>query len=287
MASSNSTKVMTSPSLPRAFRDEWPQEPVDLLSHDPQLPKFYKYPHHPLWPYGKAYIYEADTSPKAQQALLEHAKTRKIVGRFKNDLKNMIKGGKNLTHTGIDDQDPHDTVIQLWVANGRLYDSISPTFGDKVTRLQDDVLRPESERRHGSPRKDAGGEIIGGFHFERSLHCSRRVRDDGSQCYQYQGLSMEKPQAVSSVNANSKLPDDKDCQLQNHMLKTYTVIGVAAMKLALETVQHTARLKAELVNSLLIAQDDNFYHCESQINMSQAQMYDGPLTITNLGLSGD
>ncbi|KAF8577797.1 hypothetical protein K439DRAFT_1621811 [Ramaria rubella] len=85
MASSNSVKAMTSPSLPRAFGDEWPQEPVDLLSRNQQLLKFYKYPHHPLWPY--AYIYEADTSPKAQLALLEHAKMKKIVERFKNDLK--------------------------------------------------------------------------------------------------------------------------------------------------------------------------------------------------------
>ncbi|KAF8573404.1 hypothetical protein K439DRAFT_1625107 [Ramaria rubella] len=98
---------------------------------------------------------------------------------------------------------------------------------------------------------------------------------------------MEKPQAVSSMNANSKLPDDKDHQLQNRMLKTYTAIGVAAMKLVLESVQHAARLKAELVNSPLIAQDDNLYHSKSQINMSQAQMYDGPLTITDLGPSGD
>ncbi|KAF8572620.1 hypothetical protein K439DRAFT_1625649 [Ramaria rubella] len=75
---------------------------------------------------------------------------------------------------------------------------------------------------------------------------------------------MEKPQAVSSMNANSKLPDDKDRQLQNRMLKTYTAIGVAAMKLAPESVQHAACLKAEL-----------------------AQMYDGPLTITDLGPSGD
>ncbi|KAF8572841.1 hypothetical protein K439DRAFT_1625494 [Ramaria rubella] len=89
------------------------------------------------------------------------------------------------------------------------------------------------------------------------------VRDDGSRCYQYQGLSTEKPQA-----------------LQNRMLKTYAAIGV-------ESVQRAACLKAELVNSPLIAQDNNFYHRESQINMSQAQMYDGPLTITNLGLSCD
>ncbi|KAF8573365.1 hypothetical protein K439DRAFT_1625127 [Ramaria rubella] len=59
------------------------------------------------------------------------------------------------------------------------------------------------------------------------------------------------------------------------------------MKLAPESVQHTARLKAELVNSLLITRDNNFYHREIQINMSQAQMYDGPLTITGLGPSGD
>ncbi|KAF8580739.1 hypothetical protein K439DRAFT_1619550 [Ramaria rubella] len=139
MASSNSMKAMTSPSLPRAFGDEWPQEPVDLLSRDLQLPKFYKYPHHPLWPYGKAYIYEADTSPKAQQALLEHTKMSKIVGRFKNDLK---KHGELqlLPYEAVftrkkDNQDPHNDVIQLWVANGKLYDSISPTFRDKVTQL--------------------------------------------------------------------------------------------------------------------------------------------------------
>ncbi|KAF8578651.1 hypothetical protein K439DRAFT_1621167 [Ramaria rubella] len=89
------------------------------------------------------------------------------------------------------------------------------------------------------------------------------------------------------MNANSKLPDDKDRQLQNHMLKTYTAIGVAAMKLAPESVQHAAQLKADLVNSPLIVQDDNFYHRESQSNMSQAQMYDGHLTITDLGPSGD
>ncbi|KAF8575645.1 hypothetical protein K439DRAFT_1623440 [Ramaria rubella] len=71
------------------------------------------------------------------------------------------------------------------------------------------------------------------------------------------------------------------------MLQTYAAIGVAAMKLALESVQRAACLKAELVNSLLITQDDNFYHRESQINMSQAQMYNGPLTITDLGPSGD
>ncbi|KAF8580239.1 hypothetical protein K439DRAFT_1619949 [Ramaria rubella] len=61
----------------------------------------------------------------------------------------------------------------------------------------------------------------------------------------------------------------------------------AAMKLAPESVQHAVQLKADLVNSLLIAQDDSFYHCESQINMLQAQMYDGPLTITDLGPSGN
>ncbi|KAF8573164.1 hypothetical protein K439DRAFT_1625262 [Ramaria rubella] len=277
MPGNNSVNVMTSHSLPSAFGDEWPQEPVDLLSHDPLLPKFYQYDHHPLWPYGKAYVYEVDTSPKAQQALSDHVKVRKIVGRFEDDLKQQgelqLLPYKAVFARKKDNQDPCDDVIQLWVADGRLYDSISPTFRD--------------ERQHGSPRKNSEGKIIGGFHFERSLHRSRPVRDDGSRGYQYQGLSMEKPRAVSSVNANSKLPDDKDRQLRNRMLKTYAAIGVAAMKLALESVQHAAHLKAELVNSLLTAQDDNFYHCGSQINMSQAQMYDGPLTITDLGPSGD
>ncbi|KAF8582188.1 hypothetical protein K439DRAFT_1618493 [Ramaria rubella] len=218
MPGNNSVNVMTSHSLPSAFGDKWPQEPVDLLSCDPLLPKFYQYDHHPLWPYGKAYVYEVDTSPKAQQALSDHVKVRKIVGRFEDDLKQ--QGELQLL--------PYEAV------------------------------------------------------FAR-----KKVRDDGSRGYQYQGLSMEKPRAVSSVNANSKLPDDKDRQLWNRMLKTYAAIGVAAMKLALESVQHAAHLKAELVNSLLTAQDDNFYHRGSQINMSQAQMYDGPLTITDLGPSGD
>ncbi|KAF8589305.1 hypothetical protein K439DRAFT_1612890 [Ramaria rubella] len=71
------------------------------------------------------------------------------------------------------------------------------------------------------------------------------------------------------------------------MLKTYAAIGVAAMKLAPESVQRAVQLKADLVNSPLIAQDNNFYHHESQINMSQAHMYNGPLMITNLGPSGD
>ncbi|KAF8574140.1 hypothetical protein K439DRAFT_1624566 [Ramaria rubella] len=71
------------------------------------------------------------------------------------------------------------------------------------------------------------------------------------------------------------------------MLKTYAAISIAAMKLVLESVQCAAQLKANLVNSPLIAQDDNFYHRKSQINMSQAQMYNGPLTITDLGPSGD
>ncbi|KAF8588737.1 hypothetical protein K439DRAFT_1613242 [Ramaria rubella] len=243
MPGNNSVNAMTSHSLPSTFGDEWPQEPVDLLSRNPLLPKFYQYDHHPLWPYGKAYVYEADTLRKAQQALLDHTKVRKIVRRFKDNLKQQgelqllpyeaVFSGKTgqdrISPNGnIDNQDPHDNVIQLWVADGRLYDSISSTFRDEVTQLRDDVLGPES-------------------------------------------LSMEKLRAVSSVNANSKLLDDKDCQLQNCMLKTYAAIGVAAMKLAPESVQCAARLKAELVNSPLIAQDNNYYHRESQINMSQAQ----------------
>ncbi|KAF8576643.1 hypothetical protein K439DRAFT_1622720 [Ramaria rubella] len=195
--------------------------------------------------------------------------------------------GEQVTYRDADHTDPHDDVIQLWISDGRLYDAISPTFKDEVTQLRDDVLGPENERQHGSPRKTTKGKIIGGFHFERSFHRSRPVRDDGSRCYQYQGLSMEKPRAVSSVNANSKLPDDKDRQLWNRMLKTYAAIGIVAMKLAPESVQRAAQLKADLVNSPLIAQDDNFYHRKSQINMSQAQMYNGPLTITDLGPSGD
>ncbi|KAF8584395.1 hypothetical protein K439DRAFT_1616695 [Ramaria rubella] len=195
--------------------------------------------------------------------------------------------GEQVTYRDADHTDPRDDVIQLWVSDGRLYDAISPTFKDEVTQLQDDVLGPKNERQHGSPRKTAKGKIVGGFHFEQSFHRSRPVRDDGSRCYQYQGLSTEKPRAVSSMNANSKLPDDKDSQLQNRMLKTYAAIGVAAMKLAPESVQHAAQLKADLVNSPLITQDDNFYHRESQINMSQAQMYNEPLTITDLGPSGD
>ncbi|KAF8575143.1 hypothetical protein K439DRAFT_1623816 [Ramaria rubella] len=186
--------------------------------------------------------------------------------------------GEQVTYRDADHTDPHDDVTQLWVLDGRLYDAISPTFKDEG---------PENERQHGSPRKTAKGEIVGGFHFERSFHRSRPVRDDGSRCYQYQGLSTERPRAISSMNANSKLPDDKDRQLRDCMLKTYTAISVAAMKLALESVQHAAQLKADLVNSPLIAQDDNFYHHKSQINMLQAQMYNGPLTITDLGPSGD
>ncbi|KAF8578308.1 hypothetical protein K439DRAFT_1621439 [Ramaria rubella] len=195
--------------------------------------------------------------------------------------------GEQVTYRDADHTDPCNDVIQLWVSDGRLYDAISPTFKDEVTQLRDDVLGPENERQHGSPRKTVKGEIVGGFHFERSFHRSRLVRDDSSRCYQYQGLSTEKPQAISSVNANSKLPDDKDHQLRNHMLKTYVAIGVAAMKLAPESVQHAVQLKADLVNSPLITQDDNFYHRKSQINMSQAQMYNGPLMITDLGPSGD
>ncbi|KAF8581906.1 hypothetical protein K439DRAFT_1618654 [Ramaria rubella] len=195
--------------------------------------------------------------------------------------------GEQVTYRGTDYTNAHNDVLWLWVLDGRLYDAISPTFKDEVMQLQDDVLGPKNERQHGSPRKTAKGKIIGGFHFEQSCHRSRQVRDDSSRCYQYQGLSTDKPRAVSSVNANSKLPDNKDCQLQNHMLKTYGAIGIAAMKLVPESVQHAAQLKADLVNSPLIAQDDNFHHCKSQINMSQAQMYNGPLMITDLGPSGD
>ncbi|KAF8576644.1 hypothetical protein K439DRAFT_1622721 [Ramaria rubella] len=298
---------MTCHSVPGAFGEEWLQEPVDLSSHDPLLPKFCQYNNHPLWPHGKAFIYEADTSPKAQLALLKHAKDRKIVGRFEDDLKQQgelqllpklfsrerkvcdIKRtmGEQVTYRDTDHTDPRDDVIQLWVSDGRLYDAISPTFKDEVTQLRDDVLGPENERQHGSPRKATKGEIVGGFNFERSFHRSRPVRDDSSRCYQCQGLSTEKPRAISSVNANSKLPDDKDCQLRNRMLKMYAAISVAAMKLAPESVQRAAQLKADLVNSPFIVQDDNFYHHESQINMLQAQMYDGPLMITDLGPSGD
>ncbi|KAF8591230.1 hypothetical protein K439DRAFT_1611245 [Ramaria rubella] len=223
--------AMTCHSVPGAFGEEWLQEPVDLLSRDPLLPKFCQYNNHPLWPHGKAFVYEADTSPKVQLALLKHVKDRKIVGRFEDDLK---KQGELqlLPYQAIfarkkDHTDPRNDVIQLWVSDGRLYDAISPTFKDEVTQLRDDVLGPKNERQHGSPRKTAKGKIVGGFHFERSFHRSRPVRDDGFRCYQYQGLSTEKPCAVSSVNANSKLPDDKDRQLRNHMLKMYAAIGVA------------------------------------------------------------
>ncbi|KAF8573258.1 hypothetical protein K439DRAFT_1625201 [Ramaria rubella] len=264
MPGNNSVNVMTSHSLPSAFGDEWPQEPVDLLSCNPLLPKFYQYDHHPLWPYGKVYVYEVDTSPKAQQALSDHTKVRKIVGRFEDNLKQQgelqLLPYETVFARKKDNQDPRDDVRQLWVADGRLYDSISPTFRDEVTQLQDDVLGPESERRHSSPRKNSEGEI----RWRLSLRAKPPWPEHGK---------------TMSYN--------KDHQLRNHMLKTYAAIGVAAMKLALESVQHAARLKAELVNSPLIAQDDNFYHCKSQINMSQAQMYDSPLTITDLGPSSD
>ncbi|KAF8572966.1 hypothetical protein K439DRAFT_1625400 [Ramaria rubella] len=213
--------AMTCHSVPGAFGEEWLQEPVDLSSRDLLLPKFCQYNNHLLWPHGKAFIYEADTSPEAKLALLKHAKDRKIVGRFEDDLKQ--QGELQLL--------PYQAV-----------------FARKKG--------PENERQHGSPRKTTKGEIIGGFHFERSFHRSRPVRDDGSRCYQYQGLSTKKPQAVSSVNANSKLPDDKDHQLWNRMLKTYAAIGVAAMKLAPESVQRAVQLKADLVNSPLIVQDN-------------------------------
>ncbi|KAF8581468.1 hypothetical protein K439DRAFT_1619050 [Ramaria rubella] len=130
------------------------------------------------------------------------------------------------------------------------------------------------------PEKPQRAKLLGAFTLSEAFI-------DLDQCYQYQGLSTEKPRAVSSVNANSKLPDDKDHQLQNCMLKTYAAISIVAMKLAPESVQHAVQLKADLVNSPLIAQDNNFYHHESQINMLQAQMYNGPLTITDLGPSGD
>ncbi|KAF8573498.1 hypothetical protein K439DRAFT_1625038 [Ramaria rubella] len=260
--------AMTCHSVPGAFGEEWLQEPVDLSSRDPLLPKFCQYNNHPLWPHSKPVVYEADTSPEAQLALLKHAKDRKIVGRFEDYLKQQASHF-HAKERDADHTDPCDDVIQLWVSDGRLFDAISPTFKDEVTQLRDDLLGPKKERQHGSPRK------------------TTKVRDDGSRCYQYQGLSTEKPRAVSSVNANSKLPDDKARQLRNRMLKMYAAIGVAAMKLAPESVQHAAQLKADLVNSPLIAQDDNFYHYESQINMSQAQMYDGPLMITDLGPSGN
>ncbi|KAF8572631.1 hypothetical protein K439DRAFT_1665990 [Ramaria rubella] len=275
----------------RSFKTEWPCEPVHLSSHDPLLPRFLLYNHHPLWPHGKAYVYEADTSVKAQKALLEHAKERKISGRFEDELR---KEGEMqlLPYEAVftwkkGQRDPCQDVIQLWVTDERLYDTISSTFQDEVTQIQEDILGPINKRQTGRPRKNAEGDIVGGFHSERSFHRSKPVRDDGSRCYQFQGLSMEKPRAVSSVNANSKLPDDQDHKLQNRMLKTFTAIGVAAMKLAPASVQHAAQLKAELVNSPPIGQDNNFYHQENQINISQAQSFDSPSIISELGPFGE
>ncbi|KAF8578568.1 hypothetical protein K439DRAFT_1621241 [Ramaria rubella] len=130
---------MTCHSVPGAFGEEWLQEPVDLSSCDPLLPKFCQYNNHPLWPHGKAFIYEADTSPEAQLALLKHAKDRKIVRRFEDDLKQQGEL-QLLLYQAIftrkkDHTDPRDDVIQLWVSDGRLYDAISPTFKDEVMQL--------------------------------------------------------------------------------------------------------------------------------------------------------
>ncbi|KAF8573223.1 hypothetical protein K439DRAFT_1625219 [Ramaria rubella] len=249
---------MTCHSVPSAFREEWLQEPVDLSSRDLLLFKFCQYNNHPLWPHGKAFVYEADTSPEVQLALLKHAKDHKIVRRFEDDLKQQGKL-QLLPYQAIfvrkkDHTDTHDDVIQLWVSDGRLYDAISPTFKDEGPKTRHNMAVPEKPQRVKS---------LGAFTLSEAF------------------INLDR------VNANSKLPDDKDHQLRNRMLKTYAAISVVAMKLALESVQRAVQLKADLVNSPLIVQDDNFYHHESQINMSQAQMYNGPLTITNLGPSGD
>lgn len=91
-----------------------------------------------------------------------------------------------------------------------------PGIYDRLEAVRDEILGPEHER--APDLKYVDGELRGGIQFERCEHRSNPV-DEGTRCYQYQGLSTEKPRSVSSVNINSKMPDDTPRVLRTRILK--------------------------------------------------------------------
>jgi hypothetical protein len=103
---------------------------------------------------------------------------------------------------------PHEDIIQAFVMDEHIFNKISPTFKAKFEAIRDEILGPRDSRTSDAP-KYVNRKLTGSIHFERSKHRAHPVNNQG-RCYQYQGVSTEKPRAVSSININSKLPRDAD-----------------------------------------------------------------------------
>jgi hypothetical protein len=112
--------------------------------------------------------------------------------------------------------DAQDDVIQVWIPNP---DVLTDTFKtDELLPIRNLILGNVSDRTPDRPGFNEDGVLVGGTAFERSEHRTHPVKP-GARCYQYLGLSTQKPPNVTSPSVNSKLPTDDDRDLRERMLK--------------------------------------------------------------------
>jgi hypothetical protein len=86
---------------------------------------------------------------------------------------------------------PHEDIIQAFVTNECIFNKISPTFEVEFEAICYSILGLR-ESCTSDALKYMDGKLTGGVHFERSKHQAHPVNSQG-QCYQYQGVSTEKP----------------------------------------------------------------------------------------------
>jgi hypothetical protein len=196
--------------------------------------------------------------------------------------------------------DPNDDVVQAYVTGPEAW---PPQFTTAdLASLRDEILGPMHERTPDPPSV-MDGELVGGTHFERSPSRAHAVKE-GTHCYQYMGLTTQRPNNITSPNLNSKGPEDRDTGLRARMLKVcciliactiplmiplskvLTTAAVASLRQAPSKFLDPAKMQAELVNFPIIGTDENLYFGAFQLNIACCNSHEDHTLTKDLGHFG-